>query len=269
MIGINFNIIAFRNNIIYTFIVERSEILKKYIQLVLIFVVCLFTLTACNNNSNNSKKNIEETDAIKFKEEYEKLNGTIREKDGKTIRSIDITKDNPFKYKTDDEIVQSINNKETFIVYFGFNDCPWCRSVVPTLIEVAKDLKIDDIYYVDVKEIRDEIQLDSENKAVTKTKGSDGYYKLIEALDNVLDDYELKSDDGEKIKTGEKRIYAPNIVAVVDGKALKLTSGISSKQTDAYMELSDDIKEDMYDNIKKVLEIVIETKSSCEFNSAC
>lgn len=240
--------------------------MKKYVPLLLLIVICLFTLTACNNNS---KKNIEETDATKFKEEYEKLNGITREKDGKTIRTIEIATDNPFKYKTADDIVQSINNKETFIVYFGFNDCPWCRSVVPTLIEVSKDLEIDNIYYVDVKEIRDTIQLDSNNKAITKTKGSDGYYKLLESLDDVLEDYELTTDDGEKIKTGEKRIYAPNIIVVVNGKPLKLTSGVSSKQTDAYMELSDDIKEDMYNNIKEILELAIDTKSSCDFNSAC
>lgn len=248
------------------FIIERSEILKKYIPLLLIIVTCLFTLTACNNNS---KKNIEETDATKFKEEYEKLNGITREKDGKTIRTIEIATDNPFKYKAADDIVQAIDNKETFIVYFGFSDCPWCRSVVPTLIEVAKDLKIDNIYYVDVKEIRDTIQLDSNNKAITKTKGSDGYYKLLESLDDVLEDYELSTEDGENINTGEKRIYAPNIIAVVDGKPLKLTSGVSSKQTDAYMELTDDIKKDMYNNIKEVLELVIDTKNSCDFNSAC
>ncbi len=240
--------------------------MKKYVPLLLFIVTCLFTLTACNNNS---EKTIEKTDAAKFKEEYEKLNGTTREKDGKTIRTVEIAADNPFKYKTAKDIVQAIDNKGTFIVYFGFNDCPWCRSVVPTLIEVSKDLKIDSIYYVDVKEIRDVMELDSNNNAITKTKGSDEYYELLKVLDDVLEDYELTDEDGKKIKTGEKRIYAPNIVAIVDGKPSKLTSGVSSKQTDAYMDLSDDIKEDMYNNIKEVLEVVIDTKNSCDFNSAC
>lgn len=248
---------------------ERSEILKKNILILLIVVSCFFTLTACTQKENNTNKKEEKNDAIRFKEDYEKLNGTTRKKDGKTIRTIEISSDNPFKYKTADEIVQAINNKESFVAYFGFNDCPWCRSVVPSLIEVAKDLKIDSIYYVDIKEIRDVLELDDDNKIITKTKGSDGYYKLLESLDNVLDDYELTDKNGDKIKTKEKRIFAPNIVAIVDGKAVKLTSGISSKQNDAYMNLSDDMKEDMYKQIDDVLKQVIDSKNSCNINSAC
>ena len=113
------------------------------------------------------------------------------------------------------------------------------------------------------------MELDSNNNAITKKKGSNDYYELLKVLDDVLEDYELTDEDGKKIKNDEKRIYAPNIVAIVDGKPSKLTSGVSSKQTDAYMELSDDIKEDMYNNIKEVLEVVIDTKNSCDFNSAC
>ncbi len=266
---IDLNDIDLTNDYRYTVIIERSDILKKKFLMLLIIFVCLFTMTACNQKDNNTNKSKVEEDSIKFKEDYEKLNGKTRDKDGKTIRTIEISKDNPFKYKTEDELIQAINNKETFIVYFGFNDCPWCRSVVPTLIEVAKDLKIDNIYYVDVKEIRDVLELDDDNKAITKTKGSDGYYKLLKLLDNVLADYELTTKDGEKIKTGEKRIFAPNIVAVVDGKPKKLTSGISSKQNDAYMELSDDMKEDMYNNIKAILELIVDTNNSCSYNSAC
>ena len=57
--------------------------------------------------------------------------------------------------------------------------------------------------------------------------------------------------------TNEKRIYAPNIVVVKDGKAITLTSGISEKQTNGYMELTDEMIEDMknnFDNIIKILD---------------
>jgi 23S rRNA pseudouridine955/2504/2580 synthase len=43
-----------------------------------------------------------------------------------------------------------IENKETFVVYFGFSDCPWCRSVVEELIHVAKDLNVEKLYYAEV-----------------------------------------------------------------------------------------------------------------------
>ena len=117
----------------------------------------------------------EKTDAIKFKEEYESLNGTIREKDGQTIRTIKIDEENPIVYATAEEIVKKIEKKETFAVYFGFSDCPWCRSVLPTLIEVANDLKISKIYYVDVKEIRDVLVVEDE-KIKTEKEGKEGHW---------------------------------------------------------------------------------------------
>ena len=56
---------------------------------------------------------------------------------------------------TAEEIAEKIEKKDSFIVYFGFAKCPWCRSVLETLIEVAKDQGLDTIYYVDVKDVRD------------------------------------------------------------------------------------------------------------------
>ena len=97
---------------------EESKISKKNIIIViLIVVITLFALASIITiyNSKNS-------DAIKFKEDYESLNGTTREKDGKTIRSITIPKNNPMVYSDADKIVDMINNKETFVVYFCFND---------------------------------------------------------------------------------------------------------------------------------------------------
>lgn len=62
----------------------------------------------------------------------------------------------------------------------------------------------------------------------------------------------------------KKRIYVPSIVAIVDGKAVNLTDGISDKQTDAYMELSDEIKKDSYQKIKCTIECVANTQKICE-----
>ena len=89
-------------------------------------------ITACTN-----KKEVVKTDAQKFKEEYESINGTKREKDGKEIRTIEIAENNPMVYATAEEIAKMMDDKETVAVYFGFKDCPWCRSMVTTLIACA------------------------------------------------------------------------------------------------------------------------------------
>ena len=69
-----------------------------------------------------------------------------------------------------------MDNNETFVVYFGFADCPWCRSVLPTLLDVADDLKIDKIYYVDVKEIRNKLDVDDEGNV--RAVASSTFFKV-------------------------------------------------------------------------------------------
>lgn len=209
------------------------------------------------------------SDATKFKNEYEELNGTTREKDGKMIRSIKIPKKNPMIYASEEDILKMMDNKESFLVYFGFNDCPWCRSVVPKLIECANDLGLDKIYYVDVKEIRDVIELKENGELETTTTGSDGYYMLIERLSSVLSDYTIKDKEGNQISTGEKRIFAPNVVAIVNGEATQLTEGISEKQTDGYMELTDEMLEETYQDFKCIIKCILDAKATCDIKKQC
>ena len=236
--------------------------MKKKILFVLIAIVIIIGGILVFNILNTKKEN--NKDAIKFKEEYESLNGEVNEKSGKEYRELSISKDNPFIYKGADDIVEMINNKETFAVYFGFNSCPWCRSVLPTLIEVAKDVEIDEIYYVDVKEIRDTIEINDNGELETTKEGTDGYYELIELLGNVLADYTLTDAEGNKVSTDVKRIYAPNVVIVVDGQAEKIETGISDKQTDGYMELTDEITADTYNKFESILEYLYVKQHTCD-----
>lgn len=206
-------------------------------------------------------------DSVKFKKEYESINGEKSES-GKTIRSLSISKDNPIKYATAEEIVEKMDNEETFAVYFGFAKCPWCRSVLPTLLEVSEELEIDTIYYVDVLEIRDQLELNKENDIVIKQKGTDGYYNLLRKFDDKLEKYILKTEEGEEVDTLERRIYAPNIASVVGGKVHDLTTGISDKQEDAYMKLTDEMKKDMKSKIDCTLKCLSPKETTCS-SKAC
>ncbi len=226
--------------------------MKKFC--VLFLSICLIFVSGCKNENGVDTKN---KDAINFKTEYEKSNGVQKENSDKTIRTLTIPEDNPFIYKEPKDIVDSINNKETFLVYFGFADCPWCRSVVPTLIEIAKERNIKKIYYVDIKEIRDILTIDKSGNIKIEKEGTEDYYQLLKLLDKVLTDYKLKDNNDKTILTGSKRIYAPNIVAVIKGEAKKMVTGISEKQTDGYAELTDAIKDDIYNQFKSVIDLII------------
>jgi len=233
--------------------------MRKIISLILI-ILSVIVVTGCE------KKETKLTDAEKFKEEYESLNNTTNEKNGKKIRNLSIPEDNPMIYKTAEEISKMIDNKETFIVYFGFKDCPWCRSVVEELINVAKDKNIGRIYYVDVKEIRDVKEVTEEGKVETTKKGSKGYYELLEKLESVLDDYTLYDKDEKEIIDG-KRIYAPNVVAVSEGKAIKLVTGESDGLEDPYQELSDKRRQSTYKKFECLIECLEKENKTCKKNS--
>lgn len=236
--------------------------MRKRSILVLIAVILLIIITGCSSNVKVEDKK----DSIKFKEEYESING--KKLYGNTARSLNISSDNPMIYANANDIITMMDNNETFVVYFGFADCPWCRSVLPTLLDVADDLDIDKIYYVDVKEIRNRLDVDDEGNIITVKEGSEGYIGLLKRFDEVLEDYTLEHD-GEEIDSGEKRIYAPNVVSVVNGVAKELETGISDEQEDAYQELTDEMRKETYDKFKCSIKCVLENKNVCSSKNAC
>lgn len=229
--------------------------MKKSLKLFIILISAFCLLTACG---------IKETDGIKFKNEYESLNAVEKEKNGlKTvIRSVKISENNPIVYVNEDEVLEKIKT-EKGVVYFGFADCPWCRSMIETLLSVANDLNIEKIYYVDVKNIRDTIELNDNNELVTTKKGTDGYYNLLTILNDVLNDYTIKDKDNNSVSANEKRIFAPNVVTFDKGNILGLETGISENQENAYQELTDEIKKDMKCKLECLLE-KIEEKNVCD-----
>ena len=223
----------------------------KKVVIVLLSILCLIPVVGCATK-----------DAKKFKKEYESVNNN-QTASGKITREVNIDKNNPFVYKTAEDIVTMIKNNESFVVYFGFNTCPWCRSMIENLIKVAKDTNTKTIYYVDVLNIRDVIKVDSTGMTYKESDGDPYYMQLLSIIGNVLEDYTL-TNAGKEIKTGEKRIYAPNVVVIENGKAIRMTTGVSEKETDAYMELTDEINKESYNMLKETLD-----NGTCTKEGAC
>ena len=231
--------------------------MKKYISIILVLVLSLLVV-GCSN---------EKTDAMKFKEEYESVNNKVNEHTKKENRKLNIPKNNPIVYATAEDIVKRIDNKETFIVYFGFAECPWCRSVIEQLLKVAEEKKVEKIYYVDVLNIRDVREIAEDGTITTTTEGSKGYMDLLTRLDSVLADYTLTDENEEEVSAEEKRIYAPNVVAISRGEAIQLETGISPKLTDPYSKLTDNIKKYAYNKFKCLVKCLEEDSATCQKNS--
>ena len=208
----------------------------------LVLLVLLLAVTGCVSGKYNKEE------AAEFKNTYESFNG--KEIGEHKYRSVTIDKNNPFVKATDEEILKKIEAGDTFYVYFGDSKCPWCRSVIEEAIKVAKEEKVYTIYYVDIWDkdfneiVRDKYELDKKGKVKKVKDGSEAYAKLLKKFDSLLSDYTLTDKEGNEVKVGEKRIYAPNYFFIQNGKAVKMTEGISKKQTDAFGKLTNEILKD-------------------------
>lgn len=220
-----------------------------------ILVAFLFiTVTGCT--SKNS-------DAIKFKKEYESLNG--KKGYGDNVNpEVKIDKKNAIKYADADEIIDILDNG-TGIIYFGYPECPWCRNAIPVLLEAASELNVENVYYMNLKDERDTIEVLEDGTLKTTKEGTEGYKKLLTRLDAVLNEYVLEDLNGNEVKTGEKRIYVPLVVFVREGKVVGIHSDTVSSQTNPYVTLNTEQKNELLDIyidlIHKVLNDVCD--SSC------
>ena len=211
--------------------------MKKKVSLLLIVFIMLISFTGCKKN-----------DALLFKEDYESMNDK-ESKSGKKHRSVTIDENNPFVISSAKEVVEKINNKDSFYVYFGSKICPWCRSVIEKAIEVANNNNITKIYYVDIwndegeEILRDKYEVDDKGNVIKTIEGKEEYYELLKLLDNVLEDYTYTKDEKQE-SFGEKRIYAPNFIYISNGKAIKLTTGISNLQKDSRETLTEELLKD-------------------------
>jgi len=194
--------------------------MKKKELIIAILGVLLIALTI----STQMLKQPKETDALKFKQEYESLNDTIRESDGAKYNSVEISESNPIQYINAKDAVDIIKNKSG-IIYFGANWCPWCRNAIEVLLEIAKEQNVKTIYYVDMDQVRNIWEIKEQKLVKTQNEG-EGYYELLDSLNSILkNNYVLTDQDGKKYDTQEKRIGMPLIISVKDGKITKNHTG--------------------------------------------
>ena len=90
------------------------------------------------------------SDGDRFKSEYEKYNG-IEIADGKKYLDININGSDKIKYSTEDEIVNIFNNAGDAVIYFGYPTCSYCRTAAEGLLNTAKNMELETIYYLDTK----------------------------------------------------------------------------------------------------------------------
>lgn len=233
-------------------------------------MTALLLTTASCTVGQNPKVEIKDT----FKSAYENLNNQPDSKSGGTYRKVSIAKNNPVKISKASKIINMIDNKESFVVFFGYPECPWCRSMVSEMVKSAKENKINKIYYVNIEKMRDSLEYDSvTNTFAEASSGTKEYKKLLKKLNSVLEEYKIEytDEDGntKEKDTGEKRIYGPSLIYVENGKANSMIDGLSDKQKDANEEVTSEMKDEMKSELDAFFKSVQPSVNACAVDSKC
>ena len=235
---------------------KKNKIILIVTVILTICVIGLVIYSVINN------KNKEESDAVKFRNEYMELNDKVSPY-GSAYINVSVSENNTVEYLTEKEAVKLLE-KGTGLIYFGFSGCPWCRNLVPILTDLAEELE-EPVYYLDILNIRSKFEL-KDGKLNKISDGSENYYKILKALDKELEDYYLTDEAGNQYDTGEKRLYAPTIVAVQDGKIKGIHVGTIETQENPAEELTSKQRSEIETIITKLIKSKNEgicTKGSC------
>lgn len=218
---------------------------------IILIILMAFFIGGCQD------KNLE-SDALKFKNEYQYLNNLENPNNNKLYSEMNVDEENPIVYADYDKVFEILDG--TGVIYFGFAECPWCRVAVPALLEAAKEVKLDTIYYMNNRTDRDQIVL-SESKVDKQVDGSKNYYEILEKLGDKASIYDGLNDENIK------RLYFPSVVFVKDGKIIHNQVGTVDSQEDPYKKLTDkqynELKEIYMNNMHRVLSNICEDGTQC------
>lgn len=210
-------------------------------KLICVLLIVLL-VSACNDSSVKQE-------ALRFKEEYESLNGKENDS-GIDYVNVVIEADHPMVYADIEQLLEVIKNDG--IIYFGFDECPWCRNVLPVLIEAAREKEVSEIYYYDIKGIRDELVLNEEGMIEVMKEKSEDYQLIYDALYDSLNIYEGLNDDTIK------RLYAPSVFFIKEGKVMLMHESTVESQKDPSVMMNDaqqhQLKDIYIQGIEKITE---------------
>lgn len=133
-----------------------------------------------------------------------------------------------------DDVIDSINNNDTFIAVFGYSSCPDCRIAIPAFLEKTYqyDKDSEKIKYIDTRA----------NPSWTSNMDIDDYDKLVA----------LVGDRFTKDEDGKAHMQVPFIMFVNNGLITNTIEGFEGiQQTDDTEELTDELKDEYAEAISE------------------
>ncbi len=133
-----------------------------------------------------------------------------------------------FRTMTVAEVAAEMDKGSTFVLYAGYNHCPWCNSMLNPLNDVATERGID-IAYIDTRA----------DPSWQSNMDMADYDLFVECFGDVL---ELDDD-------GKKHLYVPHMFFVKDGKLVGDHPGTVSSQENS----SDPLTQAQIEELKGII----------------
>ena len=118
------------------------------------------------------------------------------------------------------DFLQRLDQKETFVAYFGFADCPWCNDAISILNAEAKAEGIN-IYYINTRPTKD----------VKANCEIPDYDLLVERVGEYLTENE----------EGEPYLYVPFVFFIKHGDVVFTHEGTVDGYDPGFMPISDEL----------------------------
>ncbi len=217
---------------------KEEETNRNFKRGLVIFILGVILLVLFIWSTGAFSKN---SDATKFYSEY----GSVS----------DIKENNLYKYASKEQVLNILDH-DTGVIYFGYSTCTWCKSMVSVLNDAAREAKVKEINYYDIKNDRDELVLNENNEIITEKQGTAFYRELLKELDDVLSPYLLKDSEGKEVDTEEKRIYVPLVVFVKEGEAVFAHQNTIESQDDPMKKLTKKEEEELKAIYKKGFDLI-------------
>ena len=199
-------------------------------------LVCAAALPGPAGAALASSEEPEDAAAL-WKAEYEALNGE-RNEAGKLYPTVIVPEGLQVAFPTEEEAL-GLFRDGTGILYFGFPECPWCRTLLPVLSEVLTEHPEITLYCYDLRPERDEYRLDEDGGLRQTREGTAFYVSLLSLLDGWIGPYQGLNDDSLK------RIYMPTLVFLKDGVIQSVHINTVDGQKSGYDPLTDEQREEL------------------------
>ena len=106
---------------------------KRKSKIFLLLLITILLLTGCKDKN---------TDAYKFKEEFESLNNSLTK--------VNISEDNPFVYTND--IYNAVENEKALVIFCASPKDEESRKIVESIIDYSSKHGLSKIYYINIDE---------------------------------------------------------------------------------------------------------------------